>query len=272
MCFQGATIGNKVAGVWDTIKVVGGWDASEQITNFDFRNAQLGIASSAMNSFFRTTDGGATWDTIHTDFDTTAISDVAFVNDTIVYATYEATGLEGAIVSYDAGLTWDRDFGLATFAYPGFSSALVNTSGELFLGGFPSWGNDGIIFDKTPTWWNYTLVDQRIRDMATYGDSTVFAVGDSGYIVTNVLPANIGLPEAEKEMFLIFPNPFEDRVCIENLNQESTLQIFTINGQLLREEMLPVGENVLDVSALKSGMYLFRFENEHEIRTVKLLK
>lgn len=272
MCFQGATVGNKVNGVWDTVEFIGTGGGNEQITNFDFRNQQLGMASCARNSFFRTTDGGATWDSISTDFDTTALSDVVFVNDSLVYATYEATGLEGAIVSFDAGLTWERDLGLATFAYPGFSSALVNNAGRLYLGGFPAWGNGGIIFDKTPLWWNYSIVDQPIWDMDTYGDSVVFAVGDSGYIVTNVAPSSIGIVETSQSSISVFPNPFQNEVQVSNLSRESKLQIFTTSGQLLREEVLPLGESVIDASALKKGVYLFLFENDKETKMMKLVK
>ena len=272
MCFQGATIANKVAGNWDTVKVIGGWNSGEHITNFDFRNSLLGMASSSENSLFRTTNGGLTWDTISTDFDTTAISDVVFVNDTLVYATYEATGLEGAIVSFDAGLTWQRDLGLATFAYPGFSTAIVTNSEWLFLGGFPSWGNGGIIFNKTPLWWDYSIVDQRISAMATYGDSTVFAVGDSGYIVVNKLPANIGLQEQEQSSISVFPNPFNYKISITGIQSESELHIFDIGGKLIKTVALQSNRETISVEELPHGVYIFEIVEKSGTSVFKLMK
>ena len=82
----------------------------------------------------------------------------------------------------------------------------------------------------------------------------------------------IGIEEPKISDFKMYPNPFENYLQISNLKQESELQIFTISGKLLRQEILPEGDNVLDVSALKSGMYLFVLKNKDETITVKMVK
>ncbi len=272
MCFFGETIGRKQSGIWDTLFNIGDFNASNQITNFDFLDAQNGLASGTGKYIFKTTDGGNSWDSIPTGFDTIGTSDVLFLTDSLAYAVYPTVGLEGVLISTDGGLTWVRDGSLATFAYPGFSSAVKTKFNQPFFGGWPSWGNGGIIFSKSPLWWNYSLVDQRINDLATHSDSVVFAVGDSGYIVVNTLPASIGIAEEVSKSISIFPNPFINTVHFGGVKTETQLQIFTANGQLLRQEILVQPETNLDVSDLKSGVYFFVLVNEEETVTVKMVK
>lgn len=271
MCFQGATIGNKVNGVWDTVEVVGGWDASQQIRAFDFRNPQLGLAVGWYSTIFRTTDGGATWDSIFANPDTLTLTDVAFINDTVVYASYSDVGLEGALVSYDAGLTWQRDFGLATFAYPGFDAAL-NVAGRPFLGGRVSWGNGGIIFNLTPSWWNYSLVPQRIHDLAVHSDSIVFAVGDSGYVAVNRLPSSFGLAQNQLINVDVFPNPASGLVTVslpQNLIGDK-LFVYDMRGACVLQTEITRPAQKVNIDDLASGAYILRFGSSH-LQPIKLI-
>ena len=259
LCFQGATIGNKVNGNWDTINVVGGWDASEGINAFDFWNAQLGLAVGPRQTLYRTTNGGQTWDSIPNILDSIPLSDVVFVNSFWAYATYEQAGLEGAIVSTDGGLTWQRDWDLATFAYPGLSSTYRTGAGQAYLGGWVSWGNGGIIFRHWPNWWIYDLVPQRINGLGGYADSIVFAVGDSGYVGVNVLPQNIGLPENHQSAFSIYPNPATDAVNIKLQSEDNIGQSFLIldvTGSVVINGVLNSVITRFNVGELPSGVYV----------------
>lgn len=271
MCFQGATIAHKVNGIWDTVEVLGGWDASQQIRAFNFRNPQLGLAVGSYSTIFRTTDGGSTWDSIYASPDTLILTDVAFINDTLVYASYSDVGLEGAIVSFDGGLTWQRDFGLATFAYPGFDAAL-NAAGRVYLGGRVSWGNGGIIFNKTPAWWNYSLVPQRIHGLASQSDSTVFAVGDSGYVAVNTLPANIGVADPNLVKVNIFPNPAMGHAIISAPAKYlgTTFQLNDALGRMIRSGTLSTEETELQLQNMAAGVYFITFDNE-QLQPVKLI-
>jgi len=271
MCFQGATIANLTNGIWDTVQVIGGWDASEQIHGFDFRTSQLGLAVGPKSTIYRTTDGGATWDSVYSTLDTIQLSDVAFMNDTLVYATYATTGLEGAIVSYDGGLTWQRDFDLATFAYPGFDAAL-NVAGRPYFGGRVSWGNGGIIFNQTSTWWNYALVPQRIHDLALHSDSTVFAVGDSGYVAVNRLPSTIEIAENEMPQASVFPNPAQNSLTLSVPQKVigEALFIFDMRGACVLETTISEQNQKIDIDGLAAGTYIIRFSTG-ELSPVKLL-
>jgi photosystem II stability/assembly factor-like uncharacterized protein len=271
MCFQGATIGNKVNGIWDTVEVIGGWDASQQIHAFDFRNPQLGLAVGQQSTIFRTTDGGLSWDSVYASIDTLNLTDVAFLNDTLVYASYSNVGLEGAIVSYDGGLTWQRDFGLATFAYPGFDAAL-NVAGRPYLAGRVSWGNGGIIFNLTPTWWNYSLVPQRIHGLDMHSDSTVFAVGDSGYVAVNRLPSSIGFADYDHINIEVFPNPASDLITIslpESFIGETVL-VYDMRGACVFKEEIKHGKQKVNIAPLATGAYILCF-GDSQLQPIKLL-
>jgi photosystem II stability/assembly factor-like uncharacterized protein len=261
MCFQGATIANLTNGIWDTVAVVGGWDASQQIQAFDFRNNLLGLAVGSQSTIFRTTDGGATWDSVYASPDTLNLTDVAFINDTLVYATYATTGLEGALVSFDGGLTWQRDFDLATFAYPSFDAAL-NVAGRPYFGGRVSWGNGGIIFNQTSTWWNYALVPQRIHALALHSDSTVFAVGDSGYVAVNRLPASIGIAENEVAQVSVYPNPAQNTITLSVPEKAigEALYIFDMRGACVLKTTISEQNQQIDLAELARGAYILRFE------------
>ncbi len=264
MCFQGATIGNKVNGNWDTILVVGGWDASESIQAIDFRNQQIGLAVGPKNIIYRTTNGGQTWDSVYNILDTMRLSDVVFVDDTLAYATYAQTGLEGALISTDGGLSWQRDFNLATFAYQGFNCAYKAGNNQPYLGGKLSWGNGGIIFNKTPSWWNYVLVDQIVNDLGGHSDSIVFAVGDSGYVGVNVLPQSIGLSEYQSVMdYRIYPNPVSDVLKIEmsEVKQPQRIILYDQKGMVLSRFEMYGSSIELDVSELSAGVYFIDIEN-----------
>ncbi len=272
MCFQGATISQLNASNWDSTYVVGGWDASEQITNFDFLNTLVGLASSTGNYFFRTTDGGISWDTIATSLDTVPISDVLYMNDTLVYATYETMGMEGVLISKDGGLSWKRFNDIATFAYPGLSCAIKTKHNKPFFGGWGYTGPSGMIFEKTPNWWSYATVAQRINGMATHSDSIVFAVGDSGFVVVNVLPENIGIPENSLLSVQAYPNPFVDEVTIMGLTGHTEIRILDSTGRLLSNQRTSEKMVKIKTQELNPGVYFFNVLASNLSKTFKLVK
>lgn len=61
----------------------------------------------------------------------------------------------------------------------------------------------------------------------------------------------------------IFPNPVNSQLTIQGLSQASSIVVFDVFGriQLTKQQYI---QNLLDVSALKSGMYILRIETENE--------
>ncbi len=89
---------------------------------------------------------------------------------------------------------------------------------------------------------------------------------DHYLLIADSIPLNVGMKElqAAKELF-IYPNPAGDRV---SLSVKGKLYFYNVIG----EEVLMSEEKETDISFLKSGVYLLRFDSGEETRFAKLVK
>ena len=75
--------------------------------------------------------------------------------------------------------------------------------------------------------------------------------------------------------FSIYPNPATNKISIEtksNLQGETTICIFNMNGALLQQEKFQSQNLIeLDVSALAKGFYLIKIQTNKGIETKKLV-
>ena len=272
MCFQGETVTQRVNGTWATPNTVGSWDASMQITNFDFLDNQRGLASATSEYFFKTIDGGQTWDSVSSSLDTTGTSDVVFVNDTLAYATNPNTGIHGILISTDGGSTWATDHSSTTFFYPGFNCAAKDKRQTAHFGGFPSWGTRGLILSKKikGSWWT-SDVDHPINDMAQAYDSVMFAVGDSGLIVTNVDPQVLSVPGETKTTLKIYPNPSNGKFKIEG-EIVGDVMVFSALGKAVLKAKKDSSVLELDLSAQSDGLYFVKMSTASGLVLQKIIK
>jgi len=70
----------------------------------------------------------------------------------------------------------------------------------------------------------------------------------------------------KKEEFLVYPNPFNDHLHIERSTAQSrqTISICNLEGKLLTRKLLQDPSAELDVSHLKSGVYLLKISGDNE--------
>ena len=56
--------------------------------------------------------------------------------------------------------------------------------------------------------------------------------------------------------------------------KNNTMQLFDLNGKLIKTATLPIGEHAIDTSNLISGMYILKFRNEEEGQesSIKIMK
>lgn len=282
-CFQGELISAVSNANWQT----GPWTASlvnspsfnpsNIITDIDFYNSSFGLAVSKSGYVFRTTDGGLNWDSIATPAPLIELTSVLIVNDTLAYAGYNAsnTGF-GLYISTDAGLTWSYDGNSATFFYPNFFTLHKTSNGSIYTGG-NSQSGPGVIFYNLGgfSFWNIDAVDQQINDVASYNDSVVFAVGDSGYIVVNHPQAitSIAKTKPASHDFSIFPNPVSNELNISasDLTQPATVEvkIYSSQGQLVKTHNMT---NSIDVSELTQGIYIVEIASRSQSIRKKFVK
>jgi len=271
-CFQGEMIDRQSGGTWSAATVnFPGIAAEDLVTDIDFYSSSLGIATSFGGRFLRTTNGGQTWDSIQSPLEN--LTSVAFVNDTLCYAGYALNGSGfGLLISTDAGLTWEEDMETATFFYPNFNDVHVTGSGAIYTGGKPGFDNTGVLFSFAPAdgWWNPGSVDETIYAISSYNDSIVFAVGNEGYVITNVNPATLTVAENELQPLTVYPNPTRDVLAFSapelRADEPVTFRVFSASGELIREETT-TGQQ-LNVEALTNGMYFLEVQ-QHEIRNMQ---
>lgn len=274
-CFQGELLGKMTNGTVNLSTISSTIPSSPSIIkDVDFADNNFGIAVSDRR-FFRTTDGGQNWDTVNpgTSFDLTSVT---VVNDTLAFAGYidaSSSGF-GVLTTHDAGLTWSMEMSMATFYYPDYNDVYHTSSDFIYSGGETDFQGKGIMFENNGSSWIYAEVDYPIQAIGGY-DDIVFAVGDSGSIVTN---NNFGGTlhsktwSDKKDDFKVYPNPAEDVISIE-FSSESTVQkinIFNMYGQIVKSYSKSIKKYT--VSDLPSGVYLIEVQSEEKIMTQKLIK
>ena len=262
-CFQGELISKLTAGTWSPATMNSStWDSQNMIVDIHFYDSQLGLAASSSGLIFRTTDGGLNWDSIPSNTAMHPITSVLMINDTLAYAGYKAISGAGfgIYISTDGGLSWNYDGNSATFFYPDFLTLHQSGNGEIFSGGVSQGSQTGLIF-RSPgdiLTWNFDAVDQQINDISSYNDSTVFAVGDSGYIVVNkILTGLISHDDLQIIKIKVSPNPTNDYFNLDfpqHINTSNiTTKIYSLLGELVQIES---GTKTIDVRKLAAGVYV----------------
>lgn len=283
-CFQGEAIEIMSAGIISTATInTPSWDANDLVVAIDFLDANFGLAVSEGSRVLRTTDGGLNWDTIPVPLlpQDVPLTSIVIVNDTLAYAGYDPfdAGFSGfgVLETNDGGLTWDWNMESATFFYPAFYSLHQSADGKIYSGaGTGTSFSPGLIFEGFNEGFSlYAEVDQPIFAMDSYGDSIVWAVGDSGYVVVNHPPANLGFETApEAGSFEVFPNPAREEINIllenENLSENIKIIVMNVNGQVLINQSFVMAK--LDVSNLASGLYIIQVVDGQKSYTSKFMK
>src|SRR5699024_1187133 len=83
--------------------------------------------------------------------------------------------------------------------------------------------------------------------------------------------ANLSVTDFEKVGFSIYPNPVQNWLYIhlEELSNNSSLEVYDMHGKLLERSMISELETQLDVSEYTSGIYFIKVTDELGSRKVK---
>ena len=275
-CFQGELVDRLSGGTWSssTINFMN-FDAMNRITDVDFRGS-VGLASSYGGRFLRSTDGGQTWDSIASPHgNSVPLLSVAIIDDTLCYAGFDhfdGSGF-GLLRSHDGGLTWSDETDMATFFYPDYYGIHLAVNNNVYAGAKSYLGAGGLIFTRTNLSWNYETVDQAIYDFSSYGDSVVFGVGDSGYVVTNVPLAILSTADLMDDAadFLVSPNPTDGKISFSTtFSLNTTYNLFTLEGKSVETGTLTGQE--LDLTSLPAGTYILRIKDKDLVFTARVVR
>ncbi|HLP54904.1 MAG TPA: YCF48-related protein [Fluviicola sp.] len=276
-CFQGELIDVLVNGIWyaTVISDPSPLNSLNMITDIDFRGS-LGLASSQGGRFLRTTNGGQTWDSIASPHgNSVPLLSIAIIDDTLCYAGFDhmdGSGF-GLLRSHDGGLTWSDETDMATFFYPDYYGIHLAVNDRVYAGAKSYFDQGGLIFTRNNGSWIYESVDHAIYDFSSYGDSIVFGVGDSGYVVTNV-PINVlSTDDLTNEImdFTVSPNPTDGKITFSTAFSENAgYHVFTPEGKSVDAGTLSAQE--LDMTNFPAGTYIVRIRDHNSVFVARVVR
>ena len=145
--------------------------------------------------------------------------------------------------------------------------------------------HNGITDTKTINFLNSSL--NNWYDLGTYN----FSSGNNGYVNLTLMTTGYNnranaikfekqTTEIGSTLFTnsinIYPNPVADFLHIDikvTLNSEPTLNILSIDGKILKSQILKGSDtNLVDLSQLSKGLYFCRYNNDTNVETVKIVK
>ena len=67
-----------------------------------------------------------------------------------------------------------------------------------------------------------------------------------------------------QESFTISPNPSNGLFKVKTKNSNN-IYVYNLSGQLIHEQLIYSGESILNLSSLKSGVYILKYGSKREL-------
>ena len=134
---------------------------------------------------------------------------------------------------------------------------------------------DGMIDEEKM---NFTLLREGKKytmeynlDETSYNDEHFVQDGFTKIDFIDLIPT--GMTTMKEDAFVVFPNPFDDRIYINNTNSgKIKISLANIVGNVVYEKYTSDKDIVLNVSKLERGIYLLRVTSKHATFTKTLIK
>jgi len=145
---------------------------------------------------------------------------------------------------------------------------------------------DPVSFTPTliPSWMTFDAGSRVLSGTATSDDlgdhNVIITVSDGVFVVNHqfkvtVVPRwGVGIDQSEVIVSKVYPNPTDDYVIFQvNTSRNSTIEILDLSGKSVKMKQITSGDKEvsLDVSDLKSGLYMYRVFNEDQSQEGKLI-
>ncbi|MBX2829156.1 MAG: immune inhibitor A [Flavobacteriaceae bacterium] len=170
-------------------------------------------------------------------------------------------------VSTDNGSTWIPQCGIYTNA--GVAGGTQPEGEPVYDGTHP--GSDWVLEEIDLT--EYIGESILVRFQFVSGPLTALDGFYFDDLTINVVNEDVlDVSEVSQMAFSIYPNPVEDVLNITSSIQEYTVEIFNLQGQLIRSELRSNGSQEIDYSNLASGVYLLKLSSEDAVQTFKIVR
>jgi hypothetical protein len=83
---------------------------------------------------------------------------------------------------------------------------------------------------------------------------------------------NSNIKEVTNKELTIYPNPVSTELHIQNVDQNSTIEVFNLSGKLVLVKKLDADNNTLNVGCLKAGMYILKATDNDKTSLIKFIK
>ena len=94
---------------------------------------------------------------------------------------------------------------------------------------------------------------------------------NSNFVETLAECNSLSLDKTTELLFNMYPNPVVSNLYVTTKTNGSVINIYNITGKVVLTKTLSIGENLINVSRLASGVYLARFSSENQVDTKKLI-
>ncbi len=94
--------------------------------------------------------------------------------------------------------------------------------------------------------------------------------GSVSFIVSIAVEEELGLIDNEKQLFTIYPNPFENEINVIHEFGEVSYAIFSLDGREIQKGRLL--NSKISINQLPSSVYLLKLQSEEKVQIIKLVK
>lgn len=167
-------------------------------------------------------------------------------------------------VSIDGGNSWVAQCGLYT--NEGSSNNSQPTGEPLYDGTQNDWVQEQI--DLSDYLGESILVRFHLRsDNGARADGFYF-----DDLQFNVTGAVLSTNNVHTSQFVVYPNPLKDQLTINTLLENYTIEMYTIQGQLVDKKLDRSGTQSINYADLSSGIYLLRLTSAEASQTLRIVK
>ena len=128
----------------------------------------------------------------------------------------------------------------------------------------------GVLFPSFPVKFSQEIPDSMLVTCTFSNSQQVWQHQSYPSCYVNIV---LRVDQLELFDFKIYPNPFTDRIHIENIGlQQYELSILNSLGQTVKQIQVNNDNHTIDLSELKAGIYFLRIESGDKANTMKMLK